>query len=263
MPAFVADHTGRLKIQSSFLRPIHIGAALCEGSHRGPEPDDVGVNSISRSTAYADLRMHHHVRWNWEGKTEWLALMQYRRMYSLGTPLPNERRLWNLKQRAAATDVNEVHIEKSLTDEYVAFLARQSDQILKRELWSSDIICNRIVYPDISVEEQYIRSIVDLYPGQPAYVDAWYDLRKILEEKVGSSIVARCLDGNTGFINNCFITRWIHFLSYYDFLFEVLDRLSIYRPCYRLFGYLAERMMYPWLLRTKLRVRSKSIVFFG
>ena len=86
MTAFIADHKGFLLSQSDFLRPIHIGAALCNKKSLGPEPDNFSIANISRCEAYADLRLYDYIYKHYKGSCETLALLQYRRMYYLGSP---------------------------------------------------------------------------------------------------------------------------------------------------------------------------------
>lgn len=259
---FIADHTGLLATQSAFLRPINIGAASGIGQMRGPEPDDIHPGNISSSKSHADLRLFHYVRSNWIDRCEYVALMQYRRMYFFGSPPPMMIRLWALKMRSATINVSQVNADASVRDEYLTFLASQSDQVLARELAHSDIVANKISFAQRCVQDQYIEAIKKLYPGEVAYVDAWYDMRRLLEQKIGKVLTSECLDGHYGFFNNCILTKWNLFIDYYDFLFELLDKLSAYQDCFRLYGYLAERVLHPWIASSGLKVRSKSIIFF-
>lgn len=263
MPIFIADHTGTIQTQSKNLRPIHIGAALIEDAKLGKEPDNIAQNSISSKAVFADLRVHHHIRNVYENNTNFVAIMQYRRMYVLGTPKPEHKDLNELYAIAQSQSEGVIPVGECYRDPLLRYLAQQDDNCLQRELGSDDFIANRLNFGQRSVETQYLDAIKILYPNQLEYIDSWYDMRRILEQKVSKDVVRKCLDGNEGYFNNCFISSWKKFVSYYDFLFDVLDKLKQYENVYRLFGYLGERIFHVFLERTSAKVESRPLIFYN
>ncbi|MEO9457523.1 MAG: DUF4422 domain-containing protein [Lentilitoribacter sp.] len=265
MTTYIADHAGAINIQSRNLRPIHIGAGMCELEARGLEPDTKAANSLSTSHVYADLRLYHHIRNEYAGRASHVAIMQYRRMFFLGKPYFWQKSLKAMNYASLSQSGGEVPIDVKSRDEYLAHLARLSDRVLRNEIGSADFLANEMSFEtlNLSVEQQYIDAIKLLYPDQPEYVDAWYDLRSILERMTSRTVVANCLDGHWGYFNNCFVSSWENFVRYYDFLFEALDGLAEYNEVYRLFGYLAERIFGVYVTYSRLRVSSRAILRFA
>ena len=269
MPIFIADHTGTIDLQTRNLRPIHIGAGLSNADARGPEPDTTAVGSISSLPVFADLRLYHHVRHLYEGRASHVAIMQYRRMFALGKPFywqkPLERDALNtLHLMAGSKSGGEVSVNAGLRDQYLCHLSGLSDRCLKRETGGADFIANEMdfeVYGQ-NVEMQYLEAIRDLYPEQIEYIDAWHDMRIILERMTSRVVVANCFDYYRGYFNNCFVSSWDSFLDYHDFLFEVLECLQQYRGVFRLYGYLAERIFGVYLMHSRSRVLGRSMLKF-
>ena len=264
MPIFIADHTGTVDLQTRNLRPIHIGAALSNAETCGPEPDSTAVGSISSLPVFADLRLYHHVRHLYEGRGNYVAIMQYRRMFALGKPFFWQIPIHALHLAVGCQSGGEVSVNAGHRDLYLRHLSRLSDRHLRNEIGGADFVANQMdfgVYRQ-SVEEQYLEAIKILYPGQIEYIDAWYDMRAILERMTSQVVVANCFDLYRGYFNNCFVSSWESFLNYYDFIFEVLERLKQYLDVFRLFGYLAERAFGVYLMHSKSRVLGRSMLKF-
>ena len=264
MPIFIADHTGTIDLQTRNLRPIHIGAALSTADACGPEPDTTAVGSISSLPVFADLRLYHHVRHLYEGRVNYVAIMQYRRMFVLGKPFFWQKPIHTLRVTAGSQSGGEVSVNAGLRDRYLRHLSSLSDRKLKQEIGGADFVANKMdfgIYKQ-NVEMQYLEAISELYPGQIQYTDAWHDMRVILERMTSQVVVANCFDFYRGYFNNCFVSSWDSFLDYYDFLFEVLECLKQYRDVFRLFGYLAERAFGVYLMHSKSRVSGRSILKF-
>ena len=264
MPVFIADHTGSIGIQSPNLRPVHIGAGLIQDGTIGPEPDTQAAGSLSKHTVYADLRLYHHVRHVYDGRASHVAIQQYRRMFFPGRPLPWQRSLKNLGAETLSLTEAETTVDFDLRGAYLTHLSRQSDRVLRQEIGDADFLANRMTFgaKGKTVERQYTGAIKVLYPHQSEYVDAWYDLREILERMTSTDVVAHCFDGQTGYFNNCFVSSWKSFVRYYEFLFEALDGLKQYNQVFRLFGYLAERVFGVFLWHTSARVTSRAMMKF-
>ena len=264
MPIFIADHTGTIDLQTRNLRPIHIGAALSNADARGPEPDTTAVGSISSLPVFADLRLYNHVRHLYEGRANYVAIMQYRRMFALGEAFFWQKSQNTLHLMAGSQSGGEVSVNAGFRDRYLRHLSGLSDRHLKLETGGADFIANEMnfgVYRQ-NVEVQYLEAIKGIYPGQIEYIDAWHDMRVILERMTSQAVVANCFDYYRGYFNNCFVSSWKSFLNYYDFLFEVLERLRQYRDVFRLFGYLAERAFGVYLMHSKSRVLGRSMLKF-
>jgi len=262
MTAFIADHKGFLLSQSDFLRPVHIGAALCNKKSLGPEPDNFSIDNISRCEAYADLRLYDYIYKHYKGSCETLALLQYRRMYYLSSPQFSNFRSQLIRVKMNLNIGAQKNIRSKFRHEYLSHLLNQTDECLQSELYGNDIIVNRKFLRTQSVQEQYLSAIAKIYPSQTEYLDAWHDMRLVLERELSPRLVSDCLDGNVCYINNCFITDWDNFEKYYLFLFGIIDELSIYDEVFRLFGYLSERILYPYLAASNLKVKSKAMMFF-
>jgi hypothetical protein len=263
MPVFIADHQAKISLQSKFLRPIHIGAALQLKTQHGVEPDLVSLDSLSSQASYADIRVFHHIRNAYDESARFVAIFQYRRMYFLGRVFPWQKHLLEMRKSLPQHGEGLVQVDNDLRDLYLKNLSKQSDHRLRRELGDYDFVVNRHDFGSLSIENQYLDSTRDLYPGQPEYLDAWYNLRAVLNEMVGVETVSKCLDGSVGYFNNCFVSEWSDFVSYYDFLFEVLDKLSDFRELPRVYGYLAERIFGIYLETRHARLQSRSLMFFG
>lgn len=262
MPIFIADHQAEISLQSKFLRPIHIGAALQPRSQHGVEPDLMSLDSLSSQTSYADIRVFHHIRNTYDESAKAVAIFQYRRMYFLGRVFPWQKRLLEMRSSLPQHGESLIQVDNNLRDLYLKNLSKQSDRRLLLELGDYDFIANRHNFGNLSLENQYLESTKNLHPDQPEYLDAWYDLRKVLNEMVGVETVSKCLDGSVGYFNNCFVSGWSDFVSYYDFLFEVLDKLSDFRELPRVYGYLAERIFGIYLETRHARLQSRSLMFF-
>ena len=264
MTVFVADHRGELATSSQWLRPVHIGAAVAPVA--GIEPDTTVPDSLSGKTAYADLRLYDYVAKAYEGRCEFVAIQQYRRQFFLGVPDPANRVLLDLRSAAAVSDEGQFEIDPRQRDAYLFHLRGVSDHDLWLELDGAAIIANRWSFGEVSVEDQYLGSIADLYPGEVAYIDAWHDMRSLLEGLAGSDVVAASLGATFGYFNNCFVTSWAEFRRYSDFLFEVLDGLQAYDEVFRIYGYLAERVFCVYAAlqastRPDFTIRSRSMMF--
>lgn len=262
MTVFIADHLGAMHEQSPTFRPIHIGAALVDPAERGPEPDIVAPHSISAQTAYADLRMLHHIRHVYEGACANVAIMQYRRMFLIGDAKRSDPSLERLHKEDAASDIEFAATPLALRASYVAHLKNLDPSALPRLLEGCDFIANKVGFVGRSVQTQYIGSIKLDYPDQPEYVEAWMTLRRLLELRLGDSLVGEYLDGGFGYMNNCFISSWRCFADYCEFLFDILGLLEAYRDVYRLYGYLAERIFAVYLAHRDMVVKSRRLMFF-
>ena len=262
MTIFIADHLGALKEQSAGFRPIHIGAKLATPDARGPEPDLVAPNSISAETAYADLRMLHHVRHVYDGLCEHAAIMQYRRMFLIGDAAQSDPSLRLLHDETEASDLEFAVAPMTLRAPYIAHLLTLPATAPALVLGEHDFVANKVGFVGRSVQAQYVGSIKLDYPNQPEYVDAWFDLRRVLEAKFGESLTSEYMDGGFGYMNNCFISSWPRFTDYCDFLFEVFDQLSGYRSVHRIYGYLAERIFAVYLAHHGMAVRSQRLMYF-
>tara|TARA_B100000780_G_scaffold269542_1_gene228423 strand:+ start:1294 stop:2094 length:801 start_codon:yes stop_codon:yes gene_type:complete len=262
MTAFIADHTGLLRSQSDFLRPVHIGAALCDDNLIGPEPDHLSANNISRCEAYADLRLYHHIYKNYKGKCEHLAILQHRRMYYLGLPAFSDFKSQLIRGKSNISRSTKITVTGAFKQRYLSHLLRQTDECLRSEFYGSDVVANKVSFKKQSVQEQYLSALKATYPSRPEYLDAWYDMRSILEREISPSLVSKCLDGNVCYVHNCLITDWDNFEKYYHFLFYVIDELSDYSEVFRLFGWLSERILGVHLAALNLNVRPKTIMFF-
>jgi hypothetical protein len=252
MPVFIADHQAKIAIQSKFVRPIHIGAALQPKLQHGLEPDLVSVDSLSSQTSYADIRMFHHIRNAYHGKAKFVATRIF----------PWQKELLEMRGSLPQHGENLVQVDQNLRDVYLENLANQFERRLLRELGGYEFIANRHNFGYQSVENQYLETSENLFPGQPEYLEAWRDMRTILDQMAGVETVSQCLDGAVGYFNNCFVSRWSDFVLYYDFLFEVLDKLSDYKELPRLYGYLAERIFGVYLATRQARVQSRALMFF-
>ena len=262
MTTFIADHKGILVSQSNFVRPVHIGSALCEKKVLGPEPDNLFTNNISRCEAYADLRLYDHIYKQYRGNCEILAILQYRRMYYLGYPEFYNARSQLIRLKMNLTTGAEKTIRSEFRPIYLSHLLTQSDDCLWRELLGNDFVVNRKCFRNHSVQEQYLSAVKTLYPSQTEYVDAWHDMRIVLEREISPSLVSECFDGNICYINNCLITDWNNFEKYYLFLFHIINELSVYKKVFRLFGYLSERILGLFLLFSNKTFKSKSMMVF-
>lgn len=247
MTVFVADHTGQLDDSTSHLRPIHIGAALASPGSVGPEPDTTVPGTLSALPVFADLRLYDYVSKAYAGRCDYVCIQQYRRQFFLGRPRRWQRSLMSLQARVSSADGGQVEVSAGERDAYLRHLGRVSERSLRRELGGHDFIANRWSFGETTVEDQYLGSIADTYPGQPAYIEAWHDLRAVLGTVVPASTIDGALLATSGYFNNCFITSWDEFDRYNRFLFEVLDGLKDYRGVYRLYGYLAERVFCVYL----------------
>lgn len=245
MPIFIADHTGTLRAEGSFLRPIHIGAALSIGP-LGPNPDTEFAGNISDQAHFADIRVYDYIdRWAAaHGAPEFVAIMQYRRYLMLpsggGFPASLNTLLTMRQDTVMPYVINKMSETQWQT--YLAYLAEQSDQLLGRELGNYTFLANRIRMNKKNLAEQYLTSIAKDYPGDPAYIAIWHDMIAVAEHLLGKSRVAYAIGLPRGYYNNMFVTRWQDFAEYKSLLWRIFDELDAYKTNFRIFGYLAERI---------------------
>ena len=268
MPVFIADHTGSLQTRSSFVRPIHIGAALCDQKDRGQEPD-LWAHSISEKASYADLRLWHYLgALSFEDTTP-IAIMQYRRMFFLGKPniLNRGRKLRKQAKAIQISDTFQSPQDASLRDPYLKWLARQSDRTLTKMLGDTSLIVNETSFPNHTLQAQYKVSIANLYPDEMVYWEAWDKMRACLENRLGRESVAASLNGKAGCMNNMMVGRAKDVLAYRSFLFDVLGELSEYENVFRIYGYLAERIQSAWVAhqvaKNGFQVRHQAVMLYG
>jgi hypothetical protein len=237
---------------------------LADAKSHGPEADNIARGSPSAQLAYADLRAYHHIRNIYDGTADYVAIMQYRRMFFIGKPSPWRFSVKSLKKLSVSQNESEIVADANLRAAYLLHLKSQSDRVLYRMLHNYDFIANRMDFRifNLTVQNQYLDAVKTLYPENEAYTAAWFDLRCIVEKLTSPSTVRDAFDGYQGYFNNCFVSSWPSFCMYYDFLFEVIDKLEQYRSVPRLYGYLAERVLGLYFLLTSANVVSQSILKF-
>lgn len=262
MPIFIADHTGSLISNTDFVRPIHIGAELANGGCIGQEPDNLAPGNISHKQSYADLRAFHHIRRQYEGQCDYVAILQYRRMYVLGTPHQHDPRLLDIESDVAIRNRGVRKIDMQWRSAFLRYFETRDETLLRDELGDAQFIANGFRFPKRTVARQYLGTTKKTYPGQPEYLDAWHDMRRVLERKTSADVVAQGLDGHSGYFNNCFVARWADFQDYTDFLFDVLGDLNQYDDLFRVFGYLAERVFGVYVAAYAPKVQSRAMMFF-
>lgn len=244
MPVFFADHTGKMKRHNAFFRPVHIGAALVAPEERGPEPDCNYPASLSDNPAYADLRLYHYLRSIGSELPEHIAIMQYRRRFIFTPAVKEYPKLSEVSQYDPFHRPPEA--EYKMTTEVAEFydeiLSRKSDDVLQEVLGQKRFMTCRLELKTNDLGRQYLRSISRLYPDEPRYQSILYDAIRSMIRLIGHKRVDFAVKQGFSLTNNCFVTRKPDFLDYSSFLWTVLDDLKSYDDCFRIYGYLAERI---------------------
>jgi hypothetical protein len=259
---------GALSSPGGMVRPIHIGSALVDPSARGPEPDCLRQHNISDKIGFADLRLHHYVSQLDLPPDHIIAIMQYRRMFFLGQPRLFAPREQFLYRKLKNTSSDKWNVSTRYRDSYLKRIARLTQEDLLKTLNGHTAILTGHARCQDGLEQDYLTGTQDLFPDDVRYVDAWYDMRRLLEKRVGTALVAEVLDGPRGYFHNAIVTSGAEFKAYADFMFDLFDDMPEYHHVPRILGYLGERLQ-PVYIRHRqktapqFRVKHQRIMFFN
>lgn len=250
------------------VRPIHIGAALVDPKERGPEPDCLTEPNLSTKTAFSDLRMHYYVSRLDLPDNQVIAIMQYRRMFYLKQPGLFDIRGQHLSRRLGNSKKDYARVRVSFRDAYLQELSNLTQNQLAELLGGETAIMSGHRLSLQGLERAYLDTIPDLFPGDDRYLDAWFKMRTLLEERVGKQLVKSVLEGQQGYFHNAMVTTWAEFKSYSEFLFGILDEMPEFHNVPRVLGYLGERIQpvyvrYRQASGPKFTIRHQRIMFFA
>ncbi len=267
MSIFIADHLGELTAKNKLVRPIHIGAATCKPSERGPEPDCATADNLSDTVSFSDLRMHYYVAQLDLPNDQTIAIMQYRRMFFLGRPYWFQRRLRRVTRQLQEGVSEACPVRWKRRNAYLKHLNRVRQGDLDRVLSGANFVVSGHRLSTQGLQDAYLKYCAVSHPDQTAYVDAFLAMREVLEGKVDPHLVSSALEGRQGYFHNMMVCRFSDFKSYTGFLFGVLDELKEFQTTPRLMGYLAERIL-PVFLASRMQqdpaclIKEQKIMFF-
>ena len=257
---FVADHQGLITEKSEVLRPFQVGRVL-DDLEEGTYPS---ASAILTRDAYADLRQYYYARHMVEEPHEYVALLQYRRMFYFPPPAgTGGPELASLDRgRGSSKSQDTFRVAEKLRAPYLARLASLKPADLKAALAGHRFVVNERSFPT-SVSQQYIEGVMELHSGESAYVEAWHDMAGLLKRRLPAATVAAHFEGQSGYFHNCLVAARADFWDYADFLFDLFADMPAYAEVPRVYGYLAERVLAPYLAARGLSARSTAILLFA
>jgi len=268
MSVFIADHTGKIPSIGRCVRPVHIGAAMVDPDQRGPEPDCLTEPNISATVAFADLRLHNYVARLDIPNDQVIALMQYRRMFYIGTSRlfsAHERRLYRKSQNSGA-DCFKAPLKKRPA--YLRRLSMLTDKDLSSFLGGDAAVMSGHALSEQGLQPGFLAGVEELYPGDVRYKSAWFKMREVLEARVDPRLVKQQFDAQSqAYFHNAMVTTFFTFKAYADFLFDILGELHEYEDVPRVFGYLAERIQSVYVDHIQANdptftVRRQPLIFY-
>ena len=207
-------------------------------SKRGFLSDKEGCSISEKNSSYCELTGFYYIWKNLESKADIIGICHYRRCLTLNQFYK--------------------HIPKFISSKFGAITKEDIMPLLN----SSGAIVSLFDTGKLSVYEQYCvchkRKDIDL-------------IRKIIEELYPEYLDTydEVLNGHTLCLGNMIITHNVIFCRYCSWLFCILSEFE--KQCdiadydnyqKRVYGFLAERLMYVWLKKNKIRLHSLPYIFF-
>jgi hypothetical protein len=222
--------------------PIHAGKAISD-IDLGFQGDDTGDNISHKNRNYCEVTALY---WAWKNlkNIDYIGLNHYRRYFKFSNPPFAPPYTTYSVDRFLKMDNHTFHLDRHLG---------KYDIILAKPLIFSYSISTQYAVWCNSEDFRLLKKIVnDLFP------DYYYSFCNIMEHN------------NKGSLYNMFITRWEIFDDYCKWLFAVLEEVekSVHIENYsvfqaRIFGIMAERLLYLYVRKNKLKVKYYPIIHLG
>ena len=227
--------------EHEYFFPIEAGAAL-HTQQMPYTPDNTGENISAKNQHYCELTAHYWAWKNLKGEADIIGLNHYRRYFDF-------ERKW----KRFSPDRSFTSLDSLLKKPY-----RFPD--LEKILNDYDIILpNARNYP-FCVATQYAAWHI---------VDDWRILKEVIKDLSPEYIPAfeETMEHRNYYSGyNMFITKWLLFDEYSEWLFKILFevekrcKLSEYPVQSRIFGYMSERLINVFCEYKKLRIKRVPII---
>lgn len=203
----------------NIYHPLHVGHAISE--ELGYNGDDRGENISKKNKSYCELT---GIYWMWKNaNANILGICHYRRYFYLNNKILDEKEI------------------EHILSEYDCIVGNSSrTQFVNLRQHYANIHVER----DLDVCRQVIKEL------EPSYIESF----------------DTCMNCNFFTVGNMIITSKIIFDQYCEWLFKLLFEIekridiSDYDTFqYRVFGYLAERLLRVWLMNQRYKVRELEV----
>lgn len=237
---FVCAHKEVPLPQHPYFLPIQAGAALHEHIN-GYQPDCEGENISVKNPHFCELTCHY---WAWKNLTnvDIIGLNHYRRYFNFTKKWPQ-----------FSADKHFISTEDFLNQDYKF---PDLDKLLSK----FDIILPVARHWRVSNTQQY---------GNYHIAKDWEMLRQIIKERHPEYIPAfektmDCSNKSVGY--NMFITKWVHFEAYSEWLFDILFEVERRVPPSndpiqsRIYGYMSERLINVFCEHRHLKIKNIPLI---
>ena len=263
----VAFHKKFFSYKDDVIVPIHVGS---KGSRENLEylKDSSGDNISEKNKNFCELT---GIYWMWKNvDASFYGMMHYRRYLSLENELGYKlkrilyifSRLFYLKPIINLLDMRELFQIKISDEKLMEQKIKRMSKNITSEMQEYDVILPKKEIFNKSVYLQYKKAhIVE-------HLDKLLEIIKEDHEEIYPYYKKRIKKGNKIYPLNVFIMKKEYFFEYSQFIFDVLFKLEkkikIPSDTYqmRVFGFLSERMMLPFIeyLKDKKNINVKEEV---
>lgn len=261
----VAFHKKFFSYKDDVIVPIHVGS---KGSRENLEylKDSSGDNISEKNKNFCELT---GIYWMWKNvDASFYGMMHYRRYLSLENNLGYKlkrilyifSRLFYLKPIINLLDMRELFQIKISDEKLMEQKIKRMSKKIMSEMQEYDVILPKKEIFNKSVYLQYKKAhIVE-------HLDKLLEIIKEDHEEIYPYYKKRIKKGNKIYPLNVFIMKKEYFFEYSEFIFDVLFKLEkkikipsdLYQM--RVFGFLSERMMLPFIeyLKDKKNINVKE-----